>query len=110
MNRRTILTNALAVVTLGLWSWLTADAVRGESGNVATLEEQLKSGLKARRQREFAFIRNVVQLVEDGKLPEKLVKSTFSWARKQGDRRYPYIYFNRALKLQAQKLGVNLNG
>lgn len=77
------------------------------SGRVASLSDQLKSGLKARRDVEFQFIAHVVKLVQDGKLPVKLVVETMQYARKKPTK-YPFQYFQRALSLRAARLGVRL--
>ena len=85
---------------------LAARQFRG-SGRVASLKDQLKSGLKARRDVEFTFIDNVVKLVEQRKLPVKLVVETFQYAR-QKPTGYPFQYFQRALALRAARIGVTL--
>lgn len=77
------------------------------SGRVASLSDQLKSGLKARREVEFKFIADVVKLVETGKLPVKLVIETMPYARKKPTR-HPLQYFQRALALRAARLGVKI--
>jgi hypothetical protein len=74
---------------------------------VISLEDQLKTGLKARRPEETEFIEEVVRLVDTGRLPRKLVDSTFSWALRRRQT-YPFPAFERALRLQADKLGVDL--
>jgi len=73
---------------------------------VASLKDQLESGLKARQPQEFAFIARVVAMVEIGQLPYDLVQSTFMWARKK--RPYPFPYFRRALHIRAQERGIKL--
>ena len=77
------------------------------SGRVASLKDQLKFGLKARRDVEFQFIEDVVKLVQTGKLPVKLVVETMQYARKKPTG-YPFQYFQRALSLRAARLGVRL--
>ena len=77
------------------------------SGRVASLNDQLKAGLKARRQVEFRFIDDVVKLVEQRKLPVKLVVQTFEYARRKRTN-YPFQYFQRALALRAARMGVTL--
>lgn len=72
------------------------------------LKKQLETGLYARRPEEFAYIGRVVRQVERGQLPEKLVISTFAWARKK--RPYPLVYFERALRLRARRLGIVVGG
>jgi hypothetical protein len=74
---------------------------------VISLEDQLKTGLKARRPEETEFIEEVARLVNAGKLPRKLVDSTFMWALRRRTN-YPFPAFERALRLQADQLGVDL--
>jgi len=73
---------------------------------VADLEQQLKSGLKARRPVEFDFIKSIVQKVKDKELSIDLVQSTYLWARRRQP--YPYPYFERGLKERASKAGIEL--
>jgi len=70
---------------------------------IADLEQQLKSGLKARRPVEFEFIKTVVQKVKDDDLPIELVQSTFLWAKRRQP--FPYPYFERGLKERANRAG-----
>ena len=70
------------------------------------LQTTLEKGLKARRPVEFAFIASVVQMVDDGTLPQSIVNTSFLWARKK--RPYPFPYFRQSLRLQAQQMGVDL--
>ena len=76
------------------------------SAQVATLKEQLESGLRARRPQEFAFIQRVVTMVDRKQLPLKVVKSTFQWARRK--KPYQYPFFERALKIRAARLGITV--
>ncbi|MFO0869923.1 MAG: hypothetical protein U0935_13400 [Pirellulales bacterium] len=73
---------------------------------VVDLEQQLTSGLKARRPVEFAFIHGVVQKVKNRELPLDLVQSTFFWARRRQP--YPFPYFERGLRERAARLGIIL--
>lgn len=77
---------------------------QGTADNKLTLKEALEKGLKARRPEEFEFIDRVVYLVEEGILPKRLVQSTFFWARQQP--RIPAVYFEWALRVRAQRLGI----
>lgn len=89
------------------------DARNGE-GRQVTLRQQLRVGLKAVTKADFAFIDLVVQKVEAGVLPRKLVDSTFLWARRRVEaqrRQYykrPMVYFQPALVLRARGVGVKL--
>lgn len=77
------------------------------SGQVASLKDQLRAGLKARRTVEFKFIDDVVRLVEQRKLPVKLVLETFQYARRKRTG-YPFQFFQRALSLRAARIGVRV--
>jgi hypothetical protein len=100
----TILAFTLALLAADL---LTTQAVQAQ--DVADLQQQLESGLKARRPVEFAFIRRVVVLVQNEQLPVDLVKGIFNWARKKARfKKHPYQYFERAMREEAKKLGVQL--
>ena len=97
-----------------IWLAATVTSAVGQNGadpRIApggiTLKQALEKGLKARRPSEFAFIRLVIEKVEQGKLPRKLVERTFLWAR-DNKQPYPMPYFEKALQLQAKKLGVLL--
>jgi len=77
------------------------------SGRVASLKDQLNSGLKTRRDVEKQFVDNVVKYVQTGRLPAKLVVETMQYAR-QKRTKHPFQYFQRALSLRAAKLNVAL--
>jgi hypothetical protein len=82
---------------------------RTAAAKVADLKEQLEAGLKARLPADFAFIQRVVTMVENDQLPLELVKSTFQWARKKAKyRNYPFPYFERALRIRAGRLGIQI--
>ncbi|MFN5757669.1 MAG: hypothetical protein ACK52C_11840 [Planctomycetia bacterium] len=76
-------------------------------GKIAGLEDRLKTGLRARRPEEHRFIERVVLLVREGSLPGTLVDSTYLWAIER-QKKYPYPLFERALRIQADRLGVDL--
>ena len=98
---------AALLVTAG-WPEPTQAAGRpvADGSQTPTLQELLEKGLKARRPEEFAFVHRVVELVDDRVLPEKLVQRTFLWARRQPN--HPFQYFERAMQVQAARLGIEL--
>lgn len=83
-------------------------------GRQVTLQQQLTVGLKAFTKSDKDFIDTVVLAVEQGRLPRKLVDSTFLWARERSTRRSysrqfrPMVYFQPGLTFRARRLGVNL--
>lgn len=109
-----VLLMALALSDLPALSGLSAlsgTSARAEEtiggAEVISLEDQLKTGLKARLPEEKEFIEEVARLVNEGELPRKLVDSTFVWAVRRRTT-YPFPAFERALRLQADRLGVDL--
>ncbi len=90
-----------------------ASTARAQLERSPALLERLLVGLRAKSSSDRAFVARVVQLVEQGKLPLKLVDSTFFWARKRASRnRYtannPMIYFRPGMEARAKKLGIEL--
>lgn len=87
---------------------------RNSEGRQISLRDQLRVGLKAVTKADFAFIDLIVQKVEAGVLPRKLVDSTFLWARRRVEaqrRQYykrPMVYFQPAMVLRARAVGVKL--
>lgn len=98
----------LAVLLLGLAPAAFVHAAEpAKVGTVLGLEDRLKTGLKARRPEENAFLEEVARLVRSGELPVKLVDSTYLWAL-QRQQKYPYPLFERAIRIQASRIGVDL--
>ena len=62
----------------------------------------------ARDDEEKAFVKVVVTNIREGKLPAKLVNTSFQWVRnKRPNTPYPFVYFERVLRLQAAKVKVS---
>ena len=77
------------------------------SGRVASLKDQLNARLRTRRDVEKKFVDDVVALVQTGRLPVKLVVETMQYSRRKPTR-HPFQYFQRALVLRAERLGITL--
>lgn len=71
------------------------------------LAERLKTGLLVKDPRDVAFCEAVARSVNEGRMPAKVVDSTYLWAVQRG-RRYPFPAFKEALRIKAAKLGVTL--
>ncbi len=84
-----------------------APATDGEKPAL-TLESRLTTGLKARRPEDVEFVERVAEMVRAGQLPAKVVDSTFLWAIRRG-RSYPFPAFQRALRIQADRLGITID-
>ncbi|QDV72788.1 hypothetical protein [Botrimarina mediterranea] len=77
-----------------------------------TLRERLTLGLRARRPAELAYIDAVIDTVNRGELPEKIVNRMFFWARSHapsGDQsKRPIIYFQAGLDRVAAKMRIKI--
>ena len=71
-------------------------------------QSRLTTGLKARRPEDVEFVERVAEMVRAGQLPAKVVDSTFLWAIRRG-RSYPFPAFQRALRIQADRLGITID-
>lgn len=102
MRRRSVLLLLVAFLS----GMAIADSLGQQfhDGVQVDLKRQLETGLYARRPEESAYIARVVRMVDRRQLPEELVISTFAWARKK--RPYPLVYFERALRHRARKIGI----
>lgn len=70
-------------------------------------ERRLNAILLTRRDEEKLFVARVVERVRTKRIPAKLVDVSYQWARKnRPDTKYPFIYFEKVLRLQAKKLGL----
>lgn len=105
-TRRTLLTS------LTLAACVAATSADGQTvdNRQPTLRERLVTGLQVRRPSEFAFIDAVVDTVDRGEMPERLVDRFLFWARKKApharDAHRPIVYFQPALTIQASKLKI----
>lgn len=94
------------------WSQASSDRnvldPRRESENqFVEFERRLNAILKTRRDEEKEFVGLVIEKVKADKLPIKLIDTSFEWVRnKRPDTEYPFYYFERVLRLEATKLGL----
>lgn len=82
-------------------------AVPAPRDTVRSLETRLRNGLQARLPRENRFVTDVVTSVHAGRLPQKVVDSTYHWAVNRGHR-HPFAAFEKAVRIQAARLGIDL--
>ena len=95
------------VVALATAGPLAADPPAAPRPAVIELAERLKAGLRVQVPRDTAFCDLVAQRVHEGRLPGKVVDSTYLWAVSRG-RKYPFPAFAAALRIKADRLGVRL--
>lgn len=93
----------------------TSPLQQGRPSQKITLRERLIAGLKARLPSEVDFVDEVVDEVNAGHLPQRLVDETFFWARGRANlrqvwnrQRRPIIYFQPAMIARADRLGIDL--
>jgi hypothetical protein len=103
--RRVVL---LVVCSLVATAAVAEDPPPVEAGGVTGLDlkTQLEKGLYARRPVEFAYIAEIIRLVEEKKLPRELVTTTFVWARRKPVMKLQYFQF--ALQTRARNLPIQL--
>ncbi len=108
MMRRSLLLALLVLLVGSLNSPAASPPPPVSAGGVTglDLQTQLEKGLRARRPVEFAYIAQIIKLVESGALPRDLVVSTFGWARGRSTRQLQYFQF--ALQARAKGLNVQL--
>jgi hypothetical protein len=95
---------ALASLLLGATAFAAPPEGRDGPGTTG-LEDRLVAGLQVRRPADRDYIGRVVGMVEEGRLPPKLVDATFLWAVRRRQR-HPLPAFREALRLQADRLGI----
>ena len=70
-------------------------------------ELKLNAILKTRTDQEKLFIAQLVDNMQQGTVPIKLVSTSFKWVQqKRPLSNYPFIYFEKVLRLQADRIGV----
>lgn len=68
-------------------------------------EERLNAILKSRRDEERDFVKKVVDKIKAGAIPERLVETSYKWVlNERPDTKYPFVYFERVLRIQAKRL------
>lgn len=82
-------------------------SMSGSTAPVATLDEQLINRLRATTDAQAEYIRLVVKLVDEKKLEARLVVAVEQYAIRRNPR-YPFPYFERALRYESAKRGVVL--
>jgi hypothetical protein len=70
--------------------------------------DTIRAGLRTADPNEEAYIRYVVTLVEQGRLPRAMVEATFQWARRSAPYPKKFQYFKHGLITQARTIGVDL--
>lgn len=108
------------VVAMGLIATVTgfdSSQVRAQSGvddadvrlRFERYEEKINALLKTRRDEEKQFIADLMAKVRTGEIPEPLIETSYKWVlNKKPDTKYPFVYFERVLRLQAEKLQVEI--
>ena len=85
-------------------------AQSGDQFSPARLQEyerQLNAVLKTRRNEERQFIKLLVAQIGTGGVSTELVQTSFKWVRKKRpDTTFPFLYFERVLRIIATQQGV----
>ena len=96
---------ATALLILPLMNFIHAEVPKLANEKVS-LKDRLVTGLRATRPEDIEYCERVANATRTGKLPTKIVDSTYFWATaKKVD--YPLPAFAKALELQCQRLGIS---
>lgn len=72
-------------------------------------EAKIQALLKTRLPEEKAFVSAVMAKVRAGEIPEKMVETSFKWVlNKHPDTNYPFVYFERVLRIQGEKVEIEI--
>jgi hypothetical protein len=72
-------------------------------------EAKIQALLKTRLPEEKAFVSAVMTKVRAGEIPEKMVETSFKWVlNKHPDTNYPFVYFERVLRIQGEKAEIEI--
>lgn len=72
-------------------------------------EAKIQAILKTRLNEEKAFVTSVMEKVRAGEIPEKMVETSYKWVlNKHPDTNYPFVYFERILRIQGDKAGIEI--
>ena len=108
---RSVLFGALLLAAVAMLGTPSVQAQTNDKRE-PTLRERLTLGLHARRPAEIAYIDAVVDTVNRGMLPEKVVNRMFFWARgrsPKGDQsKRPIIYFQAGLDRVAKSMHIKI--
>ncbi len=64
-------------------------------------EAKIQALLKTRLPEEKEFVTQVMDKVRAGEIPEKMVETSYKWVlNKHPDTNYPFVYFERVLRIQ----------
>ncbi len=72
-----------------------------------SLEEQLINVLRATSEERKAFIRLIVQYVDAGTFDRRMVVAIQRYAQRKNPQ-FPFPYFERAMRFEAEKRGITL--
>ena len=86
---------------------VAAEAEAGNDGGEVSLLDRLKTGLRVKAPSDVRFVETVAQRVREGRLPAKIVDSTYLWSVSRG-KKYPFPAFQHVIRLHAERLNVSL--
>ena len=105
--RQTLLRLLVMAAILGASPWLAERQACSRADEVTDLTNRLTTGLRVKAPDDVAFCERVAWLVREGRLPARLVDSTYVWAIDRG-KKHPFPAFQHVIRLKAAKLGVLL--
>lgn len=83
----------------------TNEAEQNPGFDTVRLEDQLQNGLRTFTPEQRQYVSQVVDLVEQGRLPRAMVNVVYTWAIKRNPN-VPLPYFQIALRGLAERRGI----
>lgn len=72
-------------------------------------KKQVNAILKTRLPAEKRFVNELIVEIEKKEIPRSLVDTSFKWVlNKRPNTNYPFVYFERVIRLQGKKLGYKI--
>ena len=72
-------------------------------------EKQVNAILKTRLPAEKRFVAELVAEIGKKEIPKSLVDTSFKWVlNRRPNTNYPFVYFERVIRLQSKKLGYKI--
>jgi hypothetical protein len=77
--------------------------------SLVAYEKQVNAILKTRLPAEKRFVNELMVEIEKKEIPRSLVDTGFKWVlNKRPNTNYPFVYFERVIRLQGKKLGYKI--
>ncbi|MCH2180049.1 MAG: hypothetical protein MK106_14725 [Mariniblastus sp.] len=102
----------MCVLIIGVGFSIQCSSVDGQGFDEIGLEayeKQVNAILKTRLQAEKRFVAELIAEIGKKEIPKSLVDTSFKWVlNRRPNTNYPFVYFERVIRLQAKKLNYKI--